>query len=415
MERADETEHTHAELLLINKIASITNAALQTDNFLPAVASQIVRTLPWDRVVIGLRQVEDAIHVVVDQANQPEHSLIAQYATPTDFALILEVLNSGTSSVLHAEDPSLADTPIHAVLENANLQSVLSVLLHDEQTVFGALVVGQHTARDITPQEVRLFENLANMLTIAVNRIYQYERMELSNRLKSAFFAAVTHELRTPVTSIIGYAQMLSRGRFGQLPETLDEPMYFVLHSGNRLLKLVNDLLDFSKLEAERLEVDLSTIDVRQIVQTVVGVMLPQIQERGLELVQDVAEDLPCARANPERFEQVLINLLSNAVKFTEHGSITIRAHRLDETHIRVSVQDTGIGLTPEHQALIFEEYTQIKNQQSLRFAGTGLGLAISRRLIELMGGKMTLDSEFNTGSTFHCDLRVARCVGETK
>jgi signal transduction histidine kinase len=173
------------------------------------------------------------------------------------------------------------------------------------------------------------------------------------------------------------------------------------------LLRLINDILDFSKMEAGRFTIDLYPVDLPTVIQAVVGAMQPQIHERGLALNLDLIHESPLVYANSERLEQVLTNLLSNAIKFTDHGSITVRT-TCDGEHMRFSVQDTGIGIAPEQQSLLFQEFRQIESEHTRRFRGTGLGLAISRRLMELMGGALSVESIPGAGSTFHCDVRLA-------
>lgn len=397
------------ELVLISTIAHTANVAMQTDDFLPAVAAGIRHSLQWDRVVIGLLQVDNiTLHIVVDQPKEAGSELEEQYANPTDFALILDVLNAGHTNILHRDDPALIGTHTSTILQEANLQTVQSVVLRSDDQLLGALVVGSTNPRDVSDQETNLLETICDIISTAIGRIYKYEELNQANRLKSAFLATVTHELRSPITSVIGYTQMMQRGRFGTLPEVTAEPLEFIIHSSKRILNLVNDLLDFSKIEAGHLSVEITTIELAPILRNTIRMIMPQVQERGLELHTNIEENLPPVRASNERLEQVIINLLSNAVKFTEKGAVTVSVKHLDEHYIRISVQDTGVGITPEHQALIFGEYQQIKNQANLSFAGTGLGLAISKRLIQLMGGDMSLESTPGIGSTFHCDIRIA-------
>lgn len=396
------------ELTVINRIVCHANAAIQTNDLLPTVASEIVQSLGWDRVVIGLLQVDSTtLHVVVDSRTDENTLLGITYATPTDFGLLLEVLHAGHTSVLQASTPELAHTHVGSLLVQAGFQTAIAMVLHNEDKLFGAMVVGSVRKHDVFPEDVHLLETLCEHLAVSIQRMYRYEELEQGNRLRSAFLAKVTHELRTPITSIIGYAQMMQRGKFGPLPDEMEEPVMFVVQSGNRINRLVNDLLDFSKMEAGHLSLDLATVNLLPIIHNVVGMIRPLVIERGLELVVDVDPDLPPVRGNSDRLEQILTNLLSNAIKFTDKGTITVRAVRHDD-RVRLSVQDMGIGIAPEHQALVFGEYQQIKNQHTLRFAGTGLGLAISRGLVELMGGTMSLESAPGAGSTFYCDLRIA-------
>jgi two-component system, sensor histidine kinase ChiS len=174
------------------------------------------------------------------------------------------------------------------------------------------------------------------------------------------------------------------------------------------MYNLINDFLTFSRMEAGYGTVDLTAVNLLPIVRNVTRMVQPQAKKKGLSLEMNLSPTLPLVRANSDRLEQILTNLLSNAIKFSNEGTITVQARQQSDTHIRLSVQDSGIGISPEHQALIFGEYQQIKNQQTLHFEGTGLGLAISRMLVDLMGGTMSLESKFGVGSTFSCDLLIA-------
>jgi len=230
---------------------------------------------------------------------------------------------------------------------------------------------------------------------------------EEAERFKSEFVATVSHELRTPLTSIMGFTAMLSHDVFGGLPERAYEPLSHIEHNSKRLLRLIDDILDFSKLEAGRFHVDLYPVSISSVVSTVVNTLQPQVQERNLELRVDVPHDAPLVHANSERLEQVLMNLIANAIKFTDHGSILVRV-TYDNERLRCSVSDTGIGIAPEHLHLLFQEFRQIDNHHTRSNSGTGLGLAISKRLMEVMGGTLTVESSLGAGSTFTCELQLA-------
>jgi signal transduction histidine kinase len=269
------------------------------------------------------------------------------------------------------------------------------------------MFVGHINERPIAPEEARLFETVGELVAEAILRTQLYDQAQEASRAKSAFLATVSHELRTPLTSIIGFTAMLEHGTFGLLPERAYEPLAHMRRNSQRLLLLINDILDFSKIEAGRFTIDLYPVVLPTVVENVVSMLQPQIQERGLDLKIELDPDAPLVYANSERLEQVLTNLLANAIKFTDEGSITVRTAS-DGTRLRCSVADTGIGIAPEQQRVLFQEFQQITNNHTRRSTGTGLGLAISRRLVELMGGTLTVESSLGAGSTFHCDLPLA-------
>jgi two-component system, sensor histidine kinase len=180
------------------------------------------------------------------------------------------------------------------------------------------------------------------------------------------------------------------------------------------LLRLINDFLDYSKIEAGHFTIERAPVDLLAVIQDVVGALEPQVQERGLDLKVELSPELPLVYAHRERLEQVLTNLLANAIKFTDRGTITVRA-TFDGERVRFSVIDTGIGIAPEQQHLIFREFHQIESEHTQRYPSTGLGLAISRRLMQMMGGTLEVESTPGVGSTFYGDLPAVRANLEEK
>ena len=222
-----------------------------------------------------------------------------------------------------------------------------------------------------------------------------------------SFFTATTHELRTPLTALLGFTDLLDRGIYGDLPERVHEPLEAMRRNGQTLLRLINDILDVAKLRAGQFTIECSAIDLTTIIRDVVSAMEPLILEQGLALTLDLVGELPLVYGQRERLGQVLTNLLANALKFTDQGSITIRTVH-EGPRVRFSVIDTGVGIAREQQQAIFEEFQQVDNPHQGHSLGTGLGLPISRRLMELMGGTLTVESTPGVGSIFSGDLPIA-------
>ncbi len=231
---------------------------------------------------------------------------------------------------------------------------------------------------------------------------------EEANRLKTQFLTTMTHELRTPLNAIINYTQFIGYDEFGPLSE--DQRMFRsrVLYNSEHLLDLINDLLDISKIEIGRLDLMRDQVHLGPLLQGVEATVSGLAEEKGLELVLDAASDLPLVWIDKRRVRQVLINLLGNAVKFTEEGRITLSARATDDGMVELAVTDTGIGIDPQHQELIFEEFRQVEGGLDRSYQGAGLGLSISKQLVELHGGHMTLRSRKGEGSTFAFTLPVA-------
>jgi signal transduction histidine kinase len=210
----------------------------------------------------------------------------------------------------------------------------------------------------------------------------------------------MSHELRTPLNAIIGFSEVLSERMFGEINEKQAEYIDDILHSGQHLLSLINDILDLSKIEAGRMELELSEFDLPSTIENTLTLVRERAMRRGIELGRIVDERLGIIRADERKVKQVLLNLLSNALKFTpEGGKITVSAGVQDGV-AEIAVADTGVGIEPEDQETVFEEFRQV-GTASKKVEGTGLGLAISRKFIELHGGKIWVRSQIGSGSTF--------------
>lgn len=397
-----------AELTLINQMARAVNVVLETDDLVRVITRELVQAMAWDRVAVGLLQPDGTtLRLIIDQSLDATPLFEGRYVAIANFAPLHALLSTNRTGVIDGTDPCLAGTLTGRVLRRLGLRTVVVVPLCSQAQLLGVLFVGDTTARPAAPESLHLAETVGELVTEAIVRTRLYEEAQQASRLKSAFLAMVSHELRTPLTSIIGYADMLRRGMYGTLPEHVHEPLDFIRQGSHALLRLINDILDLSKMEAGRFTVDLHPVELGAVINNVAGVLRPQIVERGLALHIDVASRLPLVYASSTRLEQVLTNLIANAIKFTDTGSITIRARQHGD-HLRLSVQDTGIGIAPEDQDTIFGEFRQIDSPHTRRFGGTGLGLAICRRLVNLMGGTISLESSVGVGSTFHVDLRLA-------
>jgi len=225
-----------------------------------------------------------------------------------------------------------------------------------------------------------------------------------ADRIKSAFLATMSHELRTPLNSIIGFTGIILRERVGPLNEEQKKQLNMVRSSAQHLLALINDVLDISKIEAGQLTLVQEVVDLRKIIEKVEQSTRPLADSRGLDMGFEIAPELNSIPGDARRIEQILLNLLSNAIKFTEKGSVKIVC-TVDEANVILKVIDTGIGIRYEDLGKVFETFRQIDSGISRKYEGTGLGLSISKRLAELMGGKLWVESVWNEGSTFNLSL----------
>jgi signal transduction histidine kinase len=228
-----------------------------------------------------------------------------------------------------------------------------------------------------------------------------YDQLEAANRHKSEFLANMSHELRTPLNAVIGFSDVLLERTFGELNEKQDQYIGIILGSGRHLLSLINDILDLSKIEAGRMELELGEFDVPLAIDNAVTLVRDRAANHGLTLAIDVDPALGTFVGDERKLKQILLNLLSNAVKFTaDGGRVGVRAVRADGA-VEIAVSDTGIGIAPEDQEAVFEEFRQVGTDVVRKREGTGLGLALTRKFVELHGGTIRVESEPGKGSTF--------------
>ncbi len=397
-----------AELLLLNQTAQAINAAVQTDDVLRVITSETMRALQWDRMGVALLEDNNVtFRVIIDHPPQDMPNIEGYTGDLSLLPFIADALWSERESIISIDDPAVAGTAVEQVMLDLHLRTMVLMPLRQNMRPIGVLIISSAHDRDVLPDELRLFTTLSTLISEVIIRTSLYEEAQRANEVKSIFLASVSHELRTPLTSILGFTEMIELNVFGPVPDRMREPIEHIHNSSQVLYRLINDLLDFSRLEAGHLNIELFPVTLGSIVQAVAGAMQPQVQQRGLTLCVEVPYDLPLVRANSMRLEQVITNLLANAIKFTEQGSIHIMATQ-HEHDVCLSIHDTGIGIAPEHQQDIFQAFRQIESLQTRRFGGAGLGLAISRRLVELMGGTLTVESTPGVGSVFFCTLPIA-------
>ena len=239
------------------------------------------------------------------------------------------------------------------------------------------------------------------------------QRLEEASRHKSQFLANMSHELRTPLNAIIGYTSLILSNIYGEVPDKVREPLDRVRLSSRHLLGLINDVLDLAKIEAGRLTLSVADFSITQVVQSVMTAMEPLAAEKKLPLKASVPAELPAARGDVRRINQVLLNLMGNAIKFTDTGEVGVRVSQ-DGREFLICVSDTGPGIAPADQERIFEEFQQAGNSDAPVKGGTGLGLSIAKVIVEAHGGRMGVESSPDKGSTFWFTLpiRAERAVG---
>jgi signal transduction histidine kinase/CheY-like chemotaxis protein len=270
-------------------------------------------------------------------------------------------------------------------------------------------VLNQELEQRVTERTIDLAA--ANRALLAANVVAERARTaaEEANFYKTRFLTNMSHELRTPLNAIINFAHFLGDPEYGPIADQQRMFQSRILYNGEHLLGLINDILDLSKIEAGKMDLVSDAVDLAPLFHGVMSTAIGLTKEKGLTLDLDIPENLPHVWIDKTRVRQVLLNLLSNAAKFTEQGTITLRASASDKGFVRISVQDSGIGIPAEHQQRVFEEFQQVQDDLNRTHQGTGLGLPISKRLIELHGGQIWLESVLGAGSTFSFTLPIAR------
>jgi GAF domain-containing protein len=354
------------------------------------------------------------------------HHVVASYGFPPGLQDYFEAapMEQGRGSVfgrvLHERKPVqvvdvLAD-PEYAMRElqkRAGYRTVLVVPLLRESVPIGLLSLNRTTVRPFTDKQIELVTAFADQAAIAIENVRLFDeiqdksrQLEEASQHKSQFLANMSHELRTPLNAILGYTELMADGAYGEPSEKMLGILKRLEANGKHLLGLINDVLDLSKIEAGQLVLELSDYCMQDIAQTVRSTLEPLASDKKLGFKVEMAGELPPGHGDGRRLTQVLINLVGNAIKFTDTGEVAIKAEAINGS-FHVSVRDTGPGISSADQSRLFQEFQQADNAITKKKGGTGLGLAISKRIIEMHGGRIWVESQPGQGSTFTFTLPV--------
>ena len=335
------------------------------------------------------------------------------------------VILTGAPMIVKDYRQEFPDSPFLAAVEEAGVRSLIAVPLKARGALIGVLAVDSHAPHAFREEDQQLLSALADQASIAIENAQLYEqvkrhaeeleakveartrelqeanrRLEDASRHKSEFLANMSHELRTPLNAIIGFTRLVMRRSQEVLAARQYENLEKILISAEHLLGLINDILDLSKIEAGRMEVRPGSVDLAVLVDDCLRTVEPMIRSEHLQVLKDMAADLPPLWTDRDKLKQILINLLSNAIKFTDAGTVTVSA-RPENGRMAIAVADTGIGVPPDALELIFEEFRQVDSSSTRKHGGTGLGLSISRHFARLLGGDVSVRSTLGAGSTF--------------
>ena len=387
-------------------LAAISNSIADTSPVFETILTSCGRLFAGKMTVIDLIGEDGLVHL--GGYHGPRHDELQRvypHAVDTTSATGTAI---ATRAVVHY--PNLADAPQTAQHGFAafGIKAAIGAPMMWEGKGIGAILVGRDYAGTFTEKEIALLKSFADQAVIAIQNARLFReiqdksrQLEIANKHKSEFLANMSHELRTPLNAIIGFSEVLLERFFGDINEKQDDYLKDIHSSGKHLLSLINDILDLSKIEAGRMEIEPSSFDVSSALSNALTLIRERAQRHGIVVGQDVDPQLGEIYADERKFKQILLNLLTNAVKFTPDGGQISVAARKDDSQAVIAVRDTGIGIAPEDQAAVFEEFRQVGHDYTRKAEGTGLGLALTRRFVELHGGRIWVDSELGKGSTF--------------
>jgi signal transduction histidine kinase/putative methionine-R-sulfoxide reductase with GAF domain len=412
--RTDELGRSVGELRALGEISQAVNSTLDLETVLSTIVTKAVQLSGTDA---------GAIYVFDDQAREfhqratygmEQHLIdaLSERHINTDDPTVASVLAEGEPTQV-ADLREEAASPINDITLRAGYRARLVAPLARGDDIVGMLVVRRRAPGAFAPNTVDLMKTFAAQSVLAIQNARLFReiedkgrQLEVASKHKSQFLANMSHELRTPLNAILGYTELILDNIYGEAPEKMRHVLERVQTNGKHLLGLINDVLDLSKIEAGQLTLSLSDYSLAELVQGVYIAVEPLAAQKSLALRTKIAQGLPVGRGDERRLAQVLLNLVGNAIKFTEAGEVAIEASHADGA-FNVAVRDSGPGIAAADQAKIFEEFQQVDNTSTRQKGGTGLGLAISRRIVEMHGGRILVDSELGKGSTFTITLPV--------
>jgi signal transduction histidine kinase len=405
--RTEELAQSVAELRALGEVSQAVNSTLDLEMVLNTIVAKAVQLSGTDA---------GAIYVYDDF--QHEFRLRSTYGMTDEFVAGIKDHRIGVSDTIAqaaelrapvqiADLRDEAPSPVQELILKAGYRALLVVPLIGPEGVVGALVVRRRDPGEFPKETTDLLQTFAAQSVLAIQNARLFReieakgrQLEIASQHKSQFLANMSHELRTPLNAILGYTELILDNIYGEMPQKVHAVLERVQSNGKHLLGLINDVLDLSKIEAGQLALSVSDYSVKDVVHNVFAAVESLATEKRLALKVELPPHLPIARGDERRLTQVLLNLVGNAIKFTDAGEVRIKAVAANGSYT-LSVRDTGPGIDPSDQSKIFEEFQQADSSATKKKGGTGLGLAIARRIVEMHGGQIWVESSIGNGATF--------------
>jgi signal transduction histidine kinase len=418
--RTRELAQSVRELRALGEVSQAVNSTLDLDTVLTTIVMKAVK----------LSDTEAGAIYTFDQSRQ-EFRLRATHGM--EAALIAAIrdrrIGAGETAIgkaaaerrtLQIPDVQKETSLVLDLIVQAGYRAVLFVPLLRADQIVGALVVRRKEPGEFPQHTVDLLETFADQSVLAIQNARLFReiedksrQLESESRHKSQFLANMSHELRTPLNAILGYNELMRNNVYGETAGRMSAVLTRIQSNGRHLLKLINDVLDLSKIEAGQFTLSLADYSIKQVVHSVRAAVEPLATEKRLAFKVEVPSDLPLGCGDERRLTQALLNLVSNAIKFTDAGEVTIKVSAANGA-FTLSVRDTGPGIDPADQVRIFEEFQQADSSITKKKGGTGLGLSIARHIIEMHGGRIWVESRVGNGATFFftVPVRAGQLVG---
>ncbi len=413
-QRTHELAQSVGELRALGEVSQAVNSTLDLQEVLNTIVGKAVQLSNTDAGAI----------YVYDEANE-EFTLRSTYGMEEELIAAIKQrhVHIGDAGIGHAAAQraplQIADVqkePHSEVLDvvvRAGYRALLFLPLLGADRIVGALVVRRKTPGEFPKQTIDLLQTFAAQSVLAIQNAHLFHeieekgrQLEVASQHKSQFLANMSHELRTPLNAILGYTELILDNIYGETPQKMRGVLERVQRNGKHLLGLINDVLDLSKIEAGQLTLALGDYSLKDVVQNVFSAVESLANEKKLALRIEMPNNLPVGRGDERRLTQVLLNLVGNAIKFTDQGEVAVKASAMNGAYT-LSVCDTGPGIPAADQAKIFEEFQQADSSATKKKGGTGLGLSIARRIIEMHGGRIWVESEVGKGATFSINLPI--------